>query len=233
MATCRPHETPPYPSGIQYDADALFTFLQTSGRRLQLPLDHTLECEAFGCSLAYDSATGLRVREPILKTLEAGATVAPVTTPRYTALMDTLKKLCDKGLSPELSLTGGVTVATTVMPMALFFKGFRTQHTGTLQLLERVDAFLTAYVASALQAGVRQFCYADPIMRPDLLGDAVYHGLIDAFFIPLLSAWYDLGDSFTLTLCPQFSKAIARERLEPFSKRISITETCCVRPQSL
>lgn len=146
---------------------------------VMLPFCHTLESEALGSKVKYDSELGNRIKTYAINTIEDidDLKVVDLEYIRIDSLFKAIVNLKDLGERLVLNVTGPITIATGLMDSGLFYKLARKDKTRLDYLLSIIEETIVNIILKGVELGVDIISFADPAGTIDIIGPKLYRDI--------------------------------------------------------
>ncbi|OFR35381.1 hypothetical protein HMPREF2892_04515 [Aerococcus sp. HMSC061A03] len=174
-----------------------------------LPLNHSLEAEAYGLRVYHDRYLGDRIdatSKRDLKQIPLGQ--MPLTDNALAASLAACKRLSQEGEAVCFNLTGPFTLADLLYDFRALLTLSRRQQAAYQDLMQTIVSNLVNLGQAALSQGARVLALADPTGDRHLLGPRHYDQVAACFQLDLIQGLYPLLEAEGASL--YISLALAR-----------------------
>ena len=142
----------------------------------RLPFCHTVEAEAFGSKVIFDSELGNRISCYSIDDIESVYKLSDINlnAGRVSEVLDAITILKQCGEKVVLDVTGPISIATSVIDSKLFYRSLRKDRENADKFLQKIENGIVDFMLEGIKRGADVISFADPTGTIDIVGPKIY-----------------------------------------------------------
>ncbi len=154
----------------------------------RLPFCHTVEAEAFGSKVIFDSELGNRISGYSIDGIDFICELPEIdlNSGRISEVLDAITILKQCGEKVVLDVTGPISTATSVMDSRLFYRFLRKDKENADKFLQKIEDGIVDFMLEGIRRGTDVISYADPTGTIDIVGPKVYEEVSGKLTVKIL-----------------------------------------------
>lgn len=176
----------------------------------RLPFCHTVEAEALGAEVIFDSLVGNRIGKYKIQNISDIELLKAVdfSKGRVAEVLSAITMLKSRGEKVVVDVSGPISIATSIMDSRLFYRGLRKDKAKINICLELIEKVIIQFMKETIKRGVDMISFADPTGTIDIVGPKMYRQVAGDSVYKILKAVKDNLQDTVIHVCGKTSTSL-------------------------